>query len=263
MEEKGQPVPRKNRRLRQLLQKGSFLGAQIAAAGAGGVAGAAGGLLIAGPPGILLGGVLGAVVQDAAVRLSAHLEKRQEARVGCLVLNIVAYSQAFIESGKSLRPDFTENKGSNRQKAAEILEGTFLKAREQFEELKIPHLAYFYSFIAFNEQILLQRASYLLNLFEKLTYEELCILRILSEKEKHHLRTEHGSNVHIDMVLWQEMYELFQNGLVDLKVNRIGPDAVVPGYLALTHYGENFAEYFGLSGIAESHLSEILAKLEI
>lgn len=253
----------KKRRFRQLLQKGSSLGLQAAAAGVGGIVGAAGALVLPGPPGILIGSALGAVVQDAAVRLSAHLEKRQEARVGCLVLNIVEYSRLFMASGKSLRPDFKENKGSNRQKIAEILEGTFLKAREQFEELKIPHLAYFYAYVAFNDQILLQRASYLLNLFEKLTYEEFCILRILSEKEKHHLMTAHGSNVHIDMVLWQEMYDLFQSGLVDLNINRIGPDAVVPGYLSLTHYGENFAEYFGLSQILDAHLSEILMKLEI
>jgi len=252
----------KRKKFRELILKGSSLSLQVAAGGAGAIAGTAGGLLIAGVPGAFIGGVLGAVVQDTALRLSTRLEKRQQARIGYLALNIAKYSQDFVESGKRIRSDFTENKGSNRQKAVEIMEGTFLKAREQFEEMKIPHLAYFYSYVAFNEQILLQRVSYLLNLFEKLTYEEFCILRILSEKNKHHLRTEHNSNVHIDMVLWQEMYELSQSGLVDLNINRLGPDAVVPGYLSLTDYGINFVEYFGLFQIADTQLSEILVKLE-
>lgn len=252
----------KRRRLRELMRKARSLSLEAVAGGAGGIAGAAGGALIAGVPGALIGGALGAVVQDTALRLSSHLEKRQQARIGSLALNIVKYSRDFIASGKSVRGDFTENKGSNRQKAAEVLEGTFLKAREQFEEMKIPHLAYFYSYVAFNEQIPLQRVSYLLNLFEKLTYEEFCILRILSEKDKHHLRTEHSSNVHIDTVLWQEMYELSQSGLVDLNINRLGPDAVVPGYLSLTDYGVRFVESFGLSQIADPNLSEILVKLE-
>jgi len=161
----------------------------------------------------------------------------------------------------TIRKDFGASSNSNRSKTVEVLEGTFLKAREQYEEKKLSYLGYFYAYVAFHAEFEMNRANFLLNVFEKLTYEEFCLLKAISEKEKHHFLNK-KLPYHIDIVLWSEVADLIQNGLVSQQNLLVEPSGIVPAQLSLNDYGKNFIEYFAISKVPEHDLAGILEKLE-
>lgn len=162
-------------------------------AGAAGVGGGAVlGFIAGGPPGAFVGGAAGALLQDgmkavvgeAAVRFTSRTEQE---RIGsCLIL---AHEQIAIRlnGGQPLReesffrPRARKANDNLRSEAEELLEGTFLAARDSYEERKVALLANFYATIAFDGAIGSAHANHLLALAKSLTYRQLTILGVIGQ----------------------------------------------------------------------------------
>ena len=176
---------------------------RLVASGAGATGVAAGGLLgflVGGPPGAVVGGATGALLQDgvkAAVgKVAARLTTQSEQeRVGsCLLIAYDLIAQR-LSGGEPLRePSFfkrRERKAQQdlRSEAEELLEGTFLAARDAYEERKVELLGRFYANAAFADGIDASHLNHILSLAKLLTYRQLVIIGILGTLDRSTVRS--------------------------------------------------------------------------
>ncbi len=199
-------------------------GSEIAGASVGAAVG-----LIGGPPGIVAGASAGVLLTKAFKRIGSDLHQRflaprEEIRIGGAAAVAASVIAATIEAGE-LRPRedgfFDENENGDRSAAEEILEGVLLKARDAYEEKKIPFLGRLYASIAFFREISPGMANHLVELASQLTYRQLVLLAIFDSDED---RLRDGSyrndqdainKLGIEgQGLLTETYELNQRGLL-------------------------------------------------
>lgn len=191
---------------------------------AGGVAG----FLIGGPAGAAVGGAVGALLQDSmkgavgqvAERLSTETERE---RVGaCLLLAYELIAQR-LNAGEPLRdPGFFKRRERRaqqdlRSEAEELLEGTFLAARDAYEERKVEMLARFYANAAFAQDLDPGHLNHILNLAKLLTYRQLVIIGILGSRELSAVRSSDFRDVGtLPAATVGVLYEIYQMVGLDL-----------------------------------------------
>src|SRR5207249_275051 len=123
----------------------------------------------------------------------------------------------------------------------EILEGVLIKARDAYEEKKLPLLASLYASIAFHEEISPAHANHLIELGSQLTYRQLCVLAV-AQDEGQRARLRQGDYRADDAAIAQlgidgqglltEIYDLYQRGVVNgggeawLSVADVNPAAL-------------------------------------
>lgn len=208
--------------------------ARLIASGAGATGVAAGGLLgfmVGGPVGAVVGGAAGALLQDgvrAAVGQVAQrlITETERERVGsCLVLAYDLISQR-LNNGEPLREaGFFRPREHRRQRvlrseAEELLEGTFLAARDSYEERKVELLARFYANAAFAADLDASHLNHILNLAKLLTYRQLVIIGVLGSADLSTLRTSdfRGSGS-LPPVTVGVLFEIYQMVGLDLVVS--------------------------------------------
>lgn len=102
----------------------------------------------------------------------------------CLCENITEN----LNSGKSPREDGFFNAQHNTQigidesSASKLTEGTFLKAKEEYDSKKLPFISFLTANIFFAPNISEDKAFVLLEILSKLTYRQLCALYIFYKK---------------------------------------------------------------------------------
>ena len=169
-------------------------GLDIASSGVGSGAGALLGALVAGPPGALLGGIAGKVVEIALSTvckeiLARQLGRREVIRVNTVAGVVIHEIRRRIEAGDSVRADdFFDVKLADRSDAEEVAESVILKVQREPEERKIPYMGYLLSGIIFDAEIGAQLAHQLTKIAEQLTYRQLCILKLAVMKDEYELR---------------------------------------------------------------------------
>jgi hypothetical protein len=137
---------------------GFFLGGPVGGAAAGAIGTATGGLLA-----------------DIATRM---LSQREKARVGATAQYAFEQIQRNLDAGQTIRRDtFTSGSPDGRAPFEEILEGVLIKAQREHEEKKIRYLGQFLGNIAFDANCSSGQANYLLSLLERLTYQQLVMIR--------------------------------------------------------------------------------------
>lgn len=166
---------------------------QLIASGAGATGVAAGGLvgfLVGGPPGAVVGGATGALLQDGVKAAVGHVAERlttqsERERVGsCMLLAYELIAQR-LNGGEELREASffkrRERKAQRelRSEAEELLEGSFLAARDAYEERKVELIARFYANAAFARDLDSSHLNHILNLAKLLTYRQLVIVGIV------------------------------------------------------------------------------------
>jgi hypothetical protein len=170
---------------------------RLVASGSGATGVAAGGLLgflVGGPAGAAVGGATGALLQDGmkgavgqvAERLTTETERE---RVGsCLILAHELIAER-LNAGQPLKESsFFRRRERRAQKdlrsqAEELLEGTFLAARDAYEERKVEMLARFYANAAFARDLDASHLNHVLSLAKLLTYRQLVIVGILGSRD--------------------------------------------------------------------------------
>lgn len=161
-------------------------GIQIIDAGAeaiGSLGGAGLGLVIAGPPGALIGAVAApigtAIIKQAARVARAHLSKREEVRVGSVLATAASEISRRTKDGENLRSDgFFELSVDNRSAGDEVVEAVVRAAESEAEERKLPYIGFLLANIAFDETVSREFANRFVSLAHGLTYLEISYLAL-------------------------------------------------------------------------------------
>lgn len=206
-------------------------------AGALGItAGATAGLFVGGPIGAVAGAAAGALLQDSmkavagdvAARFTAETERE---RMGSVYLLAQEKITERLNGGQPLRSEsffrLRERKSGKklRSEADELLEGTFLAAKNAYEERKVALLANFYANIVFRDDIDSGHANYILSLMESLTYRQLITIFLIGNRQQTggplalvRDKDFRGGET-LDSLQVGVLYELFQLAKLDLVVD--------------------------------------------
>ncbi len=151
--------------------------------------GAAIGLVIAGPPGALMGAASGSALTTMLREFGRRLlGKREEVRVGAVAIYAGMAYKERIADGDRLRDDsWFEKRPNGRSAADEICEGTLLIAQREHEERKVEHYGYLLANLSFESEIDEYLANWLLQLANELTWTQLVLLAMIHRKGEFNL----------------------------------------------------------------------------
>jgi len=241
------------------------LGAELT----GGSIGAAAGLVLAGPQGVIAGGILGISIgftlkQIGNELLGRVLSVRESKRAAAVIIYASNKIDSYKRKGLLLRnDDFFNNKITERSAADEIAEGVILAAQREHKERK---LRYFGNLIvAFSPGVSRAHGDELIKIAKGLTYRQLCILSIFGQNEKFNLReVTYRDNttlpVHLVSIL-HEIFELEKDALVNPGQTVSGLIDIVPGKFKLEGQGQLIFKLMNLSEIPVDYLDPIVQTL--
>ena len=179
--------------IERLLERGT----EMLGSGANAVTSGALALLVGGPEGLAIGGVLGKGVEIALNKVGQEISARQlapreETRVGAAFAYAAAAINQRLKEGDALRNDgFFDEKQAGRCDAEEVAESVLLKAQRQPEEKKIPYMGYLLSSMAFDPQISAQMAQRFTKIDQQPNFRESSILKLSAVKERLYSRTSY------------------------------------------------------------------------
>jgi len=214
-----QEIDRSNKDIEDIIS----LGADIA----GGVISTSVGFLFAGPAGALLsaayGPILSDAIKDACLDIKDRfLAPREKIRVGAATAYAIMEIKHNIDNGITIREDdFFTKDISNRSKADEILEGVLIKSKNDHEEKKIRYYGNLFANIAFAPHIDAGMANALLNIAERLTYQQIILIGIFGRQGKFTVRdTPYAGAKTIPasiLSLINEMFMLARENIIKIK----------------------------------------------
>lgn len=241
---------------------------------AGSVAGSAIGFIAGGPPlAVLSGAAAGPIIGRVIKRIGNDMHRRflgprERTRIGATAAFAVQAIQSLEKSGKTLRTDgFFKGDQARRPSADEILEGVLLKARDAYEEKKLPLLANLYANIAFHPEITPSFANHLVAVAGRLTYRQLVALSVAADSNYKKIlrnRDYRGDRQAIQRTgaggvsLMTEIYDLYQEGLVsdDQGSAWISVADVNPAGFQLNGVGGVLYQLMGLGMLSTEERSE-------
>ena len=160
----------------------------------GGVAGAAIGLMIAGPTGGLVGGGSGPGITYALKKLGNEVHRRflaprEQQRIGGVIAFGVNRVKEKLDAGEKVRTDdFFASKVGSRSDAEEVYEGIILAAQHDHEEKKLRFMGNLMASLAFRPDIDGGYANYLVRLAEGLSHRQLGLILLVCLRDKSVLR---------------------------------------------------------------------------
>lgn len=239
-------------------------------AGATGIAaGAALGFLIGGPLGAAAGGAAGALLQDGTKEVVGQVANRlitqtEMERVGSCLLVAQELISTRLNGGEPLReasffqPRIRRKNTRLRSEAAELLEGTFLAARDSYEERKIELLARFYANAVFERHLDAAHLNHLLSLAKGLTYRQLTIAAVLGDGNLATVRSRDFRNEqtlpHPVIGLLFEIYQMIGLDLVVSSTGNymLGVADINPSQLRLQGDGAHLYNLMHLAAVDEA-----------
>ena len=276
MSEKSGGETERNDGVQQLINYGT----EILGSGAGAAASAALGLLIGGPGGAVIGGIVGKgfeiglskVGQEISER---HLGTREKIRVGAALTIAAQEIRQRLESGETLREDgFFDEKQSGRSDAEEVAEHVLLKAQREPEEKKIQYMGYLLASISFDSQISVHMAHQLTKAAEQLTYRQLCILKLCAVKDNFELRdNNYRERESFENDLYDVLYEcsdLYNKEYIHFGLDTITFEpnvlsklrSVKPSGMAFQRIGDYLYNLMKLCLIPDEDIAPIAAQLK-
>ncbi|MGL4502016.1 MAG: hypothetical protein ACRCU2_23320 [Planktothrix sp.] len=162
----------------QILSSSKKLGIKITSAGVG----AAIGTFVAGPPGAIGGAALGTLCEEALSFIDRSLSQKEEERVKISAIYAYEKITKYLQDGRSPRKDdFFDEKINCQSKANEILEGVLTKCKAEYQDKKIKFISNIYANAAFREDTSVDELHHILEIADRLTYREICILAFITK----------------------------------------------------------------------------------
>lgn len=237
---------------------------------AGGVAGAAIGVMAAGPVGGLIGGGVGPIVAYALKKLGNEIHRRllsprEQQRIGGVIAYAVQRIKEKLDAGEQVRSDgFFASDANSRAPAEEIYEGIILAAQREHEEKKLPFMGNLMANLAFHPEIDRGYANFLVRLAENLSYRQLCLLFVFALNDKSGLRqtSYRGITSFAPLLLGilQEAMELSQWDMIGSGEANLGFYDIAPGKTATQAAG---AHLFNLMELIRLPISDVQALASI
>jgi len=250
-------------KLKIIIDKGSEIG--------GSVVGAAIGLALAGPIGALGGSALGPLVAHVFKKVGTEISEkimgpREQARVGATYTLALDKISNLLNSGKKLRGEFffleQENDRSNSET---ILEGTLLKARNEYEEKKVKFYSNFLANLSFDDSISFEKGNTILRILEQLSYRQITILAYFSKIES--LRTDRW------MISFKDksdlgQYQDFYSELMDIYNKQLlqqtgGGISMGVDSLGISPLGKTMCDLIDIEEIYEEDRNEVPKTIEL
>lgn len=256
--------------LKSLIDNGSEL--------AGSAAGSALGLFLAGPIGAAGGAAGGVLIKKVLSKIGTEIQdralgQRENVRIGAAAIFAFENIKKYTEQGLEIRQDgFFSTNNTNRSAAEEILEGVFLKCKASHEEKKVKYNGYFFANVAFDPNFSAQEANFFLNLYARLTYRQICLMKIFYLSKKYSLKKDELKIGEISSemgILLQEVSELIQLSLLkQMTRNREAVSFLTSlqhinlSRVEVTKHGISFIKHFDLENIPEEDFVETLKSLK-
>lgn len=264
-------MPDDKDRIREFIEPGSEI--------AGNVAGAAIGLMTAGPVGALAGAACGPVITSVFKRTCLELydrvtSKREKIRAGAAAAYALTQIDERIQQGEQLRDDGFFDSDSPRSSADEILEGVIIKSRNEHEERKTKYYANILATAAFDAGFSPATLNHTLTLAERLTYRQMCLLHLFSDPQPIPLRDRDYRGAAESSIGWEtvavlaEVFDLYQASLVQRISGSGGSGAVIfnmfyihPSKMVRRPFGDRLHYLMQLQTIPQKHLMEVALPL--
>lgn len=233
---------KKNRKRKKLIKIGrNYIKTALSSRIGAGV-----GSLLAGPVGAIGGSIVGALVQDICNQIYNNLEERERKRLGALTYFIMELADKKMSEGSKIRSDIDTKKVNNKKIIEEILESIYFKTKNEYEEKKIYYLACFFNYLIFNEDIGIEEAHLLINLFKQLTFRQICILSIISNR--HFMDSQEFKPK--QWTIRQDYLELWNRQLIIYSDNKdFFHENFIYHKIKLTESGKKFIKYFNIDSI--------------
>lgn len=211
---------------------------------AGAAIGGALGFLAGGPGGAAFLSVSGvAITRALTLAADKYMTQRERMRVGSVAAITADRISARLANGDILRQDMFDADDAFHSDGEQLLEGVLLKARDAYEEQKLPYFARFYANLLFEPTIPAPVGFMLLKSLERLTFRQIVLLSIIQEHGKVNVEFLR-SNTHLDLereTLKREEMDLHANDLGNLGlVAGAGPwdDSLSPSGTALARLAQ-------------------------
>ena len=179
---------------------------------------------------------LSATMGYASGELLARKLMKQRNNMGIVRKYVIDDIKHRLDEGESFRTDgFLGNETStDRSDFDDIVDSILLKAADEMNEKKLRHIGYLTSSFAFPPQISADSAHKLIQDVENLSYRQLCLMKIASEKENFQLCNKSiverpGQGFHPDyMHICDECLDLYDQGYIYIELSKKGGN-FVPG----------------------------------
>lgn len=210
------------------------------------------------------------VLGEAGRRL---LGRREEARVGAVLLSAAAEVRAQQAAGRRLRDDGLFGNDTGRSDAEEIAEAAVLAAQRDPQEAKAPLIGKLLGRVQFDERVSAPLAHLLIREAEALTYRQLCCLALFTLNVRDSYSLPDHVSVGPDPLdprvgLLQEILDLWRRTMLQQRAaDHPGTDIVLyapalrPAALELVGLGGWLYELMGLQDEIEPGELEALAAL--
>ncbi len=267
-------------KIKNLISMGTELGGSIVGGALGFLAAGPVGAAGAGAAGVVLCKLSNFVLSDVVDRT---LSKREQVRVGAAAAFAIEKMKQYLESGRLLRnDDFFQIANNHRPNAEEIFEGVLLKSKNEHEEKKVRYISNIFANVAFMSDISINEANHILNIADRLTYRQICLLALFFKKdtiENLNLRennynhrtvnTQDQAEIYTEITYEtdstiQEIYDLYNQGLLwskdpDSEEGHALLDAgwVSPNTMLLTEFGDRLCNVMGLFEVSEEDIRTV------
>ena len=208
------------------------------------------------------------MVTDLFSRAGEEIEKRylstrESVRIGKAAIYAMNRIKFNFENNKKIRTDdFFVRDLTNRSAADEILEGTLIAAKNEYEEKKIDYYGNLLGNIPFHSEIDRYHAHYLLRIVEGLSYRQICILALFKRKLDYHLSSDiqelQQKLNQNEMIIFREIAEIKILNLLTSTNNYLmggGPAGnITPGTIELSNTGNIIYTMMNLDEIDRSEI---------
>jgi len=117
--------------------------------------------------------------------MGQQLSAREQARAGAVSeLAARRIQEMMNQRYKPRHDDFMVGEPGHRSAAEEIAEGVLISAQREHEERKLPYIGNLLASFAFEPAISRSETDLFLRLANDLSYRQLCVIAILSQKER-------------------------------------------------------------------------------
>lgn len=186
--------------------------------------------LVGGPVGVIVGAAIGVATAD----LMKALSKREATRVS-KVLELAAESvRQRIQEGASPRQVM------DQREAESLVEGVLIKARQSYEEKKLPLLANLLATAPFTGTPIVNMIA-TVAIIERLSYRQLCIVSVIPGYDPHRLQPLSSSTIgelfakhrvgEVGEGVLADLMDLIRQGLVAQVVGGVIQDGLPPGQM--------------------------------
>lgn len=186
------------------------------------------------------------------------LTNKEQTRIGVVYTGAIEIINKKLKEGQSLRNDgFFDD---NEKNAGVILEGTLLKARDEFEKRKLKFYQNLLANMCFDITLSYEKLNSMLKIIERLTYRQ---LQIIAYAYKVKLINTNGWDVKFKRTpaaahyfdFYSELMELYNYALLQQKGTGISMGG--NNEFQISPMGKQFAELLKLEDIPQSETQEI------